>query len=432
MNPDVLIVGAGAAGLGAAQTLRACGRTSLVLEARDRVGGRIWTETIGGVPVDLGAAWIHGYERNPLRPLAEAARLRLVRSDTPDLGAPYRLYAADGREWSRAERDALEHVFADVQSRLEMTAAEWRATGQHNRSLGDALAHASMPDEWRVAVGYKLLSEVVHEYADDLEALSATAFDDDPTATLFGPHDMLPVGTGYAPLLSQMTSGIEIRLNQVATAVSVETESVTVTLASGEQLAAPRCIVALPLGVLQAGLIAFAPELPDAQRNALARLGAGVLDKLVLVFPRVQWPLDVDWFGLLTPETERWCQWVNLARHCDAPILIGELAGTFARRAETWSDETIVGSALSAVRRMFGADLPEPVAVRRTRWLQDPFARGSYAHLPPGARASDRDLVAAPHRERLFFAGEHTYRHCPTNVHGAWLSGVRAATHCLG
>lgn len=431
MTPDVLIVGAGAAGLGAAQTLRACGRTSLVLEARDRVGGRIWTDTVGGVPVDLGAAWIHGYDRNPLRPMAEAARLRLVRSDTPDLGAPYRLYAADGREWDPAERAALEHAFADVQQQLDAQAAGWRATGVHDRSLLDALLRVTVPEAWRAAVDYKLLSEIVHEYADDLATLSATAFDDDPTATLFGHHDVLPVGTGYAPLVAQMAGGVEIRLGQTVTTIAAHAEAVTVTLADGDQLTAPRCIVALPLGVLQDGRIAFTPGLPETQTTALARLSAGVLDKLVLVFPRVQWPLDVDWFGYLATESERWCQWVNLARHSEAPVLIAELAGDFARRAEVWSDDVIVGSALKTLRRMFGADLPEPVAVRRTRWLQDPFARGSYAHLSPGAQPVDRDRASAPHHGRVFFAGEHTYRHCPTNVHGAWLSGVRAATHCL-
>ncbi len=431
MTPDVLIIGAGAAGLGAAQTLRACGRTALVLEARERVGGRIWTETIAGVPVDLGAAWIHGYERNPLRPLADAARLRIVRSDTPDLGAAYRLYAADGREWSIAERAALERAFADVQEQLATQGQHWHESGIRDRSLQEALAPLTLPAAWRDGVHYKLLSEIVHEYADDLDALSATEWDDDPTATLFGAHDVLPVGTGYAPLLAQMASGIDVRVGEVVTEVTVDDDGVTVTLAGGEKLSAPRCIVALPLGVLQADVVRFAPDLPAAQWAALRRLGVGVLDKLVLVFPRVQWPLDVDWFGYLAPDEERWCQWVNVARHSEAPVLIGELAGDFARRAATWDDETLVASGLRALRRMFGPELADPVAVHRTRWLQDPFARGSYAHLPPGAVPADRDAAAAPHLNRVFFAGEHTYRHCPTNVHGAWLSGVRAATHCL-
>lgn len=431
MTPDVLVLGAGAAGLGAAQTLRACSHNALVLEARDRVGGRIWTEPVGGVPVDLGAAWIHGYERNPLRPLADAARLRLVRSDTIDLGAPYRLYGPDGREWSPTERDALEHAFEDVHEQLQAQVQEWSASGAPDRSLAAALDALKVPGDWRAGITYKFLSEVVHEYADDLSTLSALAFDDDPTATLFGAHDMLPVGTGYAPLVEQMCSGLDIQLGQVVTAIEVEDSQVVVVLKTGKRVSAPHCIVTLPLGVLQERSIAFTPDLPAAQWAALDRLGAGLLDKLVLVFPRVQWPLDVDWFGHLATEEERWCQWVNLARHCGAPILIGELAGDFARRAESQSDDALVASALRTLRRMFGQDLPDPVAVRRTRWRLDPFARGSYAHLTPGATPADRDRVSAPHLGRVFFAGEHTYRHCPTNVHGAWLSGVRAATHCL-
>ncbi len=432
MTPDVLVLGAGAAGLAAAQTLRACGRHALVLEARDRAGGRIWTEHVGGVPIDLGAAWIHGYERNPLRPMAEAARLHLVRSDTIDLGAPYRLYDTDGREWSAAEREELEHAFDDVQDQLEARAEAWRTSGAPDRSLAEALDAVKVPGEWRAAIIYKFLSEVVHEYADDLSTLSALAFDDDPTAALFGAHDMLPVGTGYAPLLEQMSSGLDIRFGQVVTGVTVKDQRAIVTLETGEQLSAPHCIATLPLGVLQQRSIAFTPDLPPAQWAALDRLGAGLLDKLVLVFPRIEWPLDVDWFGHLAPEDERWCQWVNVARHCGAPILIGELAGDFARRAEALSDEALVGSALRTLRRMFGAELADPVEVRRTRWRLDPFARGSYAHLTPGATPADRDRASAPHLGRVFFAGEHTYRHCPTNVHGAWLSGVRAATHCLG
>jgi monoamine oxidase len=120
-----------------------------------------------------------------------------------------------------------------------------------------------------------------------------------------------------------------------------------------------------------------------------------------------------------------------MQRASGAPILVGFNAGSMADRVARWTDSAIVNSALAALETMLGRKPPPPRAVALTRWRADPFAGGAYSHIPPGASGSDYDTLATPPSERLILAGEHTSRAYPGTVHGAFLSGERAARDAL-
>jgi monoamine oxidase len=175
--------------------------------------------------------------------------------------------------------------------------------------------------------------------------------------------------------------------------------------------------------------VEFVPALPATKRAAIERLGMGVLDKIWMRFDEVFWPMDQNMFGRISAQAGLWAEWVNLAKFHPqrAPILLGFNAGAAARKVEALSDEDARESALDALRDMFGDDVSDPVEVRRTRWAADAYARGSYSYLAVGANLDDCDALAAPVGGRLFFAGEATSRKHAATVHGAYLSGLRAA-----
>jgi monoamine oxidase len=136
-------------------------------------------------------------------------------------------------------------------------------------------------------------------------------------------------------------------------------------------------------------------------------------------------------FGYVPADNLRWAEWVNMVPVNGRPILIGFNGGRVAVDVESWSDREIVQSALTVLRKMFGADLPDPVSHMITRWQADPWSLGSYSHLPPGSTPDDRRVLAEPVEGRVFFAGEACSIEHAATVHGAYLSGVKAAEEIL-
>ncbi len=431
-SADVIIIGAGAAGLAAARTLADARRRVIVLEARDRLGGRIWTTEFVGLPLDLGAAWVHGYERNPLSEYARRAGIRLTPSDTILLGGELALYAADGRRLTAAEQEQIEARFESLQAALEELGRARVESGQPDISLQAAFDELCRQHGWPAetvrTLNYKLNSAVEHEYSGDLSEMSLFNWDDDRTPAVLGAHDALPEG-GWWPVLAPVARGLDIRLQHLVSRVEHGAGGVTVITDRGA-FTAPHALITLPLGVLKAGAVTFSPALPERKQAAIRLLGMGVLNKLVLKFPRVFWPANADWLGYIAEQRGRWSEWLDLSRHTGQPILIGFNAAAYGRAVELLSDEQVVAEALAVLRKLFG-DVPEPEAFAMTRWASDPFARGAYSFVGVGASSAQRAALGERVADRLFFAGEAASVDYPGNVHGAWLSGERAAKEIL-
>ncbi len=426
---DVLVIGAGAAGLAAARRLADAGGRVIVLEARDRLGGRVWTTQFCGVPLDLGAGWVHGYERNPLSEHARRAGVRLAPSDTVLLGADLALFDADGRRWTAGEREALEAKFDAVMDELGALAAARAEQGLPDISLQAAFDELGQGDAGILhALHYKFNSEIEHEYGGDIAEMSLLNWDDDTTPHVLGDADALPEG-GWWRVIEPACAGLDIRLRKTVARVEYGILGVTVGCTDQSTYTAPHCVVTLPLGVLKAGSVAFAPELPERKRAAIARLGMGVLNRLVLKFPRVFWP-QTDWLGVIAARRGYWAEWLDMSRHTGQPILIAFNAAAYGREVESLTDERQVSEAMSVLRRLFG-DVPEPESFAVTRWASDLLARGAYSFVGVSASSADRAALGEPVAGRLFFAGEATSVEYPANVHGAWLSGERAAREVL-
>lgn len=420
LDERVLVVGAGAAGITAAALLRRLGLRTILLEARERIGGRIWT--VGGpqgCPVDLGASWIHGTVGNPLTELARRSGARLVRTDRTRVA----LYARRGKMVPRDRVATLVPLF----QQLLFEAKDIAFSRSRDMSLSTALMRAilrrwrSLPRSaavlrWAWGAFELVLGARTHN-------LSARYWDQDYDLP-GGDHF---VASGYIGLFRPLLEGLDVRTGQVVKKIAWrENGPVTVTTSKGEEHEADRLVCTVPLGVLKAGRVQFVPPLPAWKQKAIERLGFGCLDKVVLFFPRVFWDEEVDYLGFLAESPGGYAYFVNLYRLMGVRALMGFVTGRRAMAQERMSDDRVVARALKPLRRIFG-NVPSPEAAFITRWGKDEYSLGAYSYVPVGAMGHEFDLLRCPVADRLFFAGEATHRVFPGAVHGAMLSAVEAA-----
>jgi monoamine oxidase len=418
----VLVVGAGIAGLGAAERLAKAGATVTVIEARDRIGGRTHTSHLWpDLPVDMGASWIHGTTGNPVTDLAREVGLRITptsydRSVTFDhMGRQVDFTGPAERTLKMLDRarDAVEGLGADVSLEAAVTAhPDW---------------HALTPDD-RAVSRLAINTRIEHEYAGDWAELSAWHFDDGVDF----PGDEAVVTPGFGPILTQLAQGLDIRLGAPVTAIAPSGKGVTVTTAKGLHHA-DCVIVTLPLGVLQSGSVQFAEPLQSRRQRAIDGLGMGLLNKCVLRFGRAFWPPDADWIDYLSPAETLWADWTSHLRATGQPLIAGFNAARTAEAVEALDDRATTAAAMDALRAMFGTGVPDPAGAQVSRWRQDPFACGSYSFVAAGTSAQDRKaLFGADWDARLHFAGEATSHGQPATVHGALMTGRAAAVAILG
>lgn len=414
----VLVIGAGMAGLSAARVLADAGEPVRVIEARERIGGRIATVREGPDRIfELGASWVHGLSGNPLVGLARAAGARLLPTGS----------GAEVRDLSGRTRADLAALMPEAHELI--TRARIAALG-YGRDLGLRAAIRRSPhwaaagDDLRAAVDLYLTTEIEADYAADADALSAWHFD---SGAGFEGADAL-IGGGYDRLVLHLAQGLDILTGAPVAALVLDGDGVSAHLADGRRLEGRAALLTLPLGVLRAGSVRFAPALAPARLRALGRLRMGVLNKLILQFDRPFWDAGAEWLSLAGAGDAAWFSaWPATGQ----AVLTGFRAGQGAVADEGLDTAARAARALAALRAAYGPDVPAPRAVRATRWHADPFARGSYSYLPPGATPEDRlALGGADWGGRLVLAGEACEPDHTATVHGALISG-RAGAEAL-
>lgn len=414
----IVVIGAGLAGLAAAQELHTQGHEVLVVEARDRIGGSIWTSLKWpDMPLDLGATWIHGTDGNPLTELAEQIQAqRLTTSYDQSI-----LYNTSGKALSQAEERRLENFRTQVFRALEN--AQDEEADLSIRQVIKPLMHPFDPSsEAHRFINFILSSEIEQEYAGSADKLSAHWYD---SGKVFDGEDDLFV-QGFSVIPELLAQGLTIELGQVVTEIQWDQRPIRVMTQTAEFLA-DQVVVTLPLGVLQAGKVRFTPELPRNKQNAIVQLGMGVLNKCYLRFSQVFWPTDVDWLEYISASPGEWTEWVSFKQVANMPILLGFNAANRGREMEAESDQQIVASAMQTLRKIYGVGIPEPRDYQITRWATDPFSLGSYSYTPVNAVPRMRQELAAPLGNAVFFAGEASHEDYFGTAHGAYLSGLRAA-----
>ncbi|KAA2241079.1 flavin monoamine oxidase family protein [Salinarimonas soli] len=397
---DVAVIGAGAAGIAAAQELTRSGRSVMVLEARDRVGGRAHTDTSLGIPFDAGALYIHWGERNPWRKIAEELKVPLE----PDGWGEVPLVFRNGQRLSESERARRRGGFGWVWSAIEQAGED--------RSFVDAVRNA--PQEvLDAAAGLTLFS-----LGEDPQRVSVADYQE-----LWSGDDYL-VPSGYGALVARAGQGLPVRLGTPVTAIRWDGPAVEIETATGI-LKAGAVVVTVPVGVLKAEGIRFTPDLPSATRDALDGLGMGAYTKIALRIDRKRIePLEsTSYFeigdnGAVT-SYDFW--------PFERDLMIALLGGDHGRAVCEAGEREAVAFATDRLAAMVGERARKAVTGGRlAAWWTDPYAHGSYSIVKPG-RLAAREALRQPVGGRIHFAGEATAGGGAMTVGGATLEGIRAA-----
>ncbi|MFO1149696.1 MAG: NAD(P)/FAD-dependent oxidoreductase [Alsobacter sp.] len=406
---DAAVIGAGAAGLAAARVLQDAGASVVVLEARDRPGGRVQTRSLRGRLYDAGAAYVHFGDRNPWVGLAAENGF----DAPPHRGWGNGISFRGGARLSEAARKRLRRARTQLWRSLD-------AVGPDEDASLAALAEGGGPDLRAAArrFGQQAIGE-------DPEVIGVYDL-----ATQWNGDDRV-VPRGYGALVAATAERLPVAYGAPAHLVRWGGRGVSVETSRGT-VSAAHAIVTVPLGVLQAGVLRFDPALPSATQEAVHALPMGALTKVALLFEgsRLGWPSPSDLYEADGPFVfECW--------PFDRDIVLATIGGTPARDLAALGEAGAVAATLEHFGAIVGPDARAFfVEGQLASWWADPWARGSYAVAGPGAHAA-RHRLAEPVGERLIFAGEATSGGGETvggamTVGGATLAGRKAARQVLG
>ena len=447
---DVIIIGAGMSGLAAGNALDHLGYDVLILEARDRIGGRIWTDNSTGLPLDLGASWTHGVKYNPLWYLTQNFGVEFVQTLSPSHVNYYVIYDEHGKvdEERKDDIELTYHAFKKELTKFhyvpnndfmeEFIDPIFEYDKNKHLSVEDVLKDFAKDDDST----YELLSyysnfEIEHEWASDISDISVRHMWMGLEYT--GPEIVFP--QGYGQLIDGLSKKLEIKKEHVVTKIEYDKTGVRVfTENKQEPFQAQYAISTIPLGVLKDGsLVEFSPPLPEQKLQAIDNIGMGVMNKVYLVFDETDffWKEDkqYQWISHMAENKGEWSLFLNFYPFLEKPVLLAFNSGQYGKEVESLTAEEKVEEAMAVLKKIYGDQVPDaPLAYKTTDWYSDPFARGSYSFTKVGSTPTDFDIFAEPIGDnsfptnpRVFFAGEATIKDYYGTVHGAYISGVRAA-----
>ena len=410
-NPDVVVIGAGSAGLAAARTLIAAGKSVVVLEAANRIGGRAYTESdTFGVPIDHGCSWVMGGEYLPYVEMAEQWGYDLM----AHRGAGEALYV-NGKPATSLDQRNYNRAWERVSSAMEEAAEEGLDVAASSVIPGD-MEFAGLPQTW---IGPM-------DWGVDFKDLSTMDF----YKYGFIRHNFM-IRQGYGSLVARMGAEVPVKLNSPVTRVNWGGNGVTVETPSGS-IKAAACIVTVSTGVLNSNSIGFTPALPEWKQTAISNLPMGLLAKIFLQF-------DGETFGLVPN------RWLSYSVPNEMPaeacyfltwpfqfnLMVGFVGGEFGWDLSAKGSRAAIDFALGELVKMLGSDVRKHfVKGFLTGWASDPLTLGAYSAAKPGHYQARIELARSLHN-RLFFAGEAASPDYPALCSGAYITGETAAREVL-
>jgi monoamine oxidase len=401
---DVAVIGAGAAGLGAAHALKNAGLSFVVLEARDRVGGRGHTIMASPeVTFDLGCGWLHSADKNAFVGIAERLNFEIDRTLPPwrDRAVGKAFPPEERANFIRALDDFFQRIHDAAKDGVDSPAGRYLEPGNRWNPMIDAISTYINGTE-----------------TDRVSILDFDAYEDT--------NLNWRVRRGYGALMAAYGAQLPIHFNCAVTLIDHSAKRVRLETSRGT-LTADKVIVTVPTNLIADEAIRFHPTLPD-KVDAAAGLPLGLADKVVLGLAE---PEALPKEGNLRGATMRTEMGTFHLRPFGQPCIEGFFGGHYAKALEDGGDGAIAAASIDEIVSFLGSDIRRKLKpLKESRWAHDPFARGSYSHALPG-HAGKRAVLAAPIDGRLFFAGEATSPNFFSTAHGAHDSGERAAGEVL-
>jgi monoamine oxidase len=404
---DIVVIGAGAAGIAAARRIMAANRKVIVIEASGQAGGRCLTDiTTFDVPFDRGARWLHNPETNPMVRLARSAGLDM--SATP-AGQKIRV----GRRNARAG-ETEEFLAALVRAN--------RAIDDASRGRADVSCASALPrdlGDWAWTAEFILGANATGKDLKDVSAIDKARAQDRTAA--------IGCRQGLGTLVAKLAADVPLALSTQASHVAWNGRDVTVDTPSG-RIAARAAIITVSSNVLVAGNIKFTPELPKRQLDAASRLGLGSYDRIALQLPGN--PLGLSRDDVLIEQSNSTRTAMLFANVGGSSLCMLDIAGSFGRDLSAQGEAAMTAFAVEWLTKLYGSDVG--AAVKKTsvtRWNAAPFALGAMSVAAVGGQPS-RKILTEP-VGCMYLAGEATHETLWGTVDGAWESGERAADAAL-
>ena len=408
----VLIIGAGISGLAAAKKLKDKGFTVIVLEAQEKIGGRLRTDRSMGIAFDEGASWIHGPNGNPITKLASQAGANTYLTNDDNLA----VFDNNGTAYS--------DTFLDSQyTQFEIALKAVRRLGTKKQSF-QTIFNSLYPSQANTRLWKYMLSAYLEfDTGGDISKLSSKYFYDDEA---FSGKDVI-VTNGFDKVANLLGQDLNIRLNSRVTEINYN-ETKSFVKVNGNSIETDYVIVSVPLGVLKNNSIAFKPSLPASKLSAIQNIQMGNVNKFLFIWNTPFWDTNIQYIGY-TPETKgKFNYFMNMLKFLPTTNGLMTFAfGDYATVTETMTDAHINSEVMAQLKTIYGNSIPNPTNMLRTKWGQNINTFGAYSFATNGTTSADFDTMASEINNKLFFAGEHTERGCRGTVHGAYLSGIREA-----
>jgi len=406
----IIVVGAGISGLAAAKDLQAKGYNVTVLEATDKIGGRIDTDNSLGIPFEKGASWIHTPIGNPLTDLIKQTQSNIKVTDFDDTVAYYN----DGTKIKSSDYWNAKKMFYKQHEQIEMY-------GEKNESYADVISKyfESMKDDdlqkFFIAnyVTFDTgetdkFSSTLYNYGEEYEGIDAV------------------ITNGYEKIPQYLAKNLTIQFNTKVHAIDYSSDKILLNTSNGNYKA-DKVIVTVPLGVLKKNIIQFMPDLPVEKKQAIKNTGMNHVNKFLVTFNACFWH-DSEFIILAKENPNKYSWFLNVNKtHQNSNALLTFAYGMDALESEKRTDSQIKDEIYNNLKKIYKHQALYPTNLLRSKWSKDPNTYGAYSYTSTSTSMKNFDILARDINSKIYFAGEHTSRDYFSTAHGAYLSGKREA-----
>lgn len=426
----IIVIGAGIAGLTAASELQKQGKSVVVLEARDRLGGRIFSQKIGHEVYDLGASWIHGIEANPIWSIVQQNQIETMVFNYNE--SIY--YQSNGQLFDSTEKlifekslDYVLHQFKEIdQPERYHHALHALETWLNGQEFLDYINNQFHLDKNAVIKLQKMLLDFFNLLAEDpcasdLAHLSAEFWKNEG----FYPGDEVVFPQGYVQVIDSLSKDITVLTDKVVECIDYSQDIIQVLTVDGENFSASQVVITVPLGVLKKHQIQFLPDLSQQKKQAIQSLGFGTFNKLFVRFNECFWKsAEYEQINnVYIHNQHRWLNFLDMSEIYHQPTLLFLFGGASATWLENVSCDVVWQELKRSLELIFD-EIPQPIQLFKTEWGNDRFSEGSFSYQAVGHTSDQVEILKQPIQGKLFFAGEHLASFGAGTVHGAYESGL--------